>query len=242
MVVSMKVGAGDVGEKKSVLEKVVEVGKRNRQLGLYLYIVLYYSQHGEGVDFGKLHRFYNNIAGHVVCEFTVSRQLDMLESRGLIEERGGRYYPRILDLEAAVDLFDKARSRAGRLGAVARLRKELMLKVNPRLVEIEIPKNLKYYVEKVVRKTTELAEKGRRLEALDLIVHTLLPLRENGVLWVWWRDTFIYYEPKAKPSLHSVKAPLVAELLKKLGFEEGIMAHHTLGHEEASSLESCGGP
>ena len=236
MVVSTKIGAGDVGEKKSTLERIIEVGKRNRQLGLYLYIVLYYSQYREGVDFGKLHRFYNAIAGRVVTEGTVSRQLDMLESKGLVEERGGRYYPRVLDLEAAVSLFDRERSKAGRVGAIARLRKELMLKVNPRLVEIEIPKNLKHYVEKVVRRAAELAEKGRRLEALDLVVHTLLPIRETGILWLWWRDLFIYFEPKCKPSLHSVRAPLVSELLRKLGFEEGIMIDHIKGHEEASKM------
>ena len=158
-------------------------------------------------------------------------QLDMLKSKGLIEEKGGRYYPKVFDLEAITDLFDRERSRAGRLGAVARLRRELMLKVNPRLVEIEIPKNLKYYVTRVVERAVKLAEKGRRLEALDLITHTLLPIRETGVLWLWWRDVFVYYEPKCKPPMHSVKSPIVAELLRKLGFEEGIMVEHVKGHD-----------
>jgi len=73
MVVSTKIGAGDVGEKKSTLERIIEVGKKNRQLGLYLYILYWYTQHGEGVDLKRLWCFYNTIAGHVVCESTVSR-------------------------------------------------------------------------------------------------------------------------------------------------------------------------
>jgi len=105
---------------------------------------LYYSQHREGIDFNRLWRFYNSIAGHVVCESTVSRQLDMLESKGLIEERGGRYYPKVFDLEAAVSLFDRERSKAGRLGAIAKLRKELRRRVNPTIAEVEVPENLKH--------------------------------------------------------------------------------------------------
>ena len=155
----------------------------------------------------------------------------MLKSKGLIEEKGGRYYPKVFDLEAITDLFDRERSRAGRLGAVAKLRKELRRSVDPRLEGLEIPRSLKHYVEKVVRKATELVEKGRRLEALDLITHTLLPTRETGVLWLWWRDVFVYYEPKCKPPMHSVKSPIVAELLRKLGFEEGIMVEHVKGHD-----------
>jgi len=236
MVVSTKIGAGDVGEKKSVLEKVVEVGRRNRQLGLFLYILYWYTQHGEGVDFNRLWRFYNAIAGHVVCESTVSRQLDMLKAKGLVREEGGRYYPKVFDLEAITDLFDKARSRAGRLGAIAKLRKELRRRANPTIAEVEVPKNLKHYITRVVEKAVELMEKGRGLEALDLITHTLLPIRETGVLWLWWKDQFIYYEPKCKPPVHSVKSPIVAELLRKLGFEEGIMVEHIRGHEEASKI------
>jgi len=234
--VSTKIRIDDVGEKKSVLEKIVEVGKRNRQLGLYLYILHWYTQRGEGVDLSKLHRFYNAIAGRAVTESTVSRQLDVLKSKGLVEVRDSKAIPKVFDLDAVKDLFDVKRSRAGRLGAVAKLTRELRLKVNPRLEDLEIPKSLKYYVHRVVEKSLELVREGRRLEALDLIVHTLLPIRETGVLWVWWRDQFIYYDPKCKPSLHSVRAPLVSELLKKLGFEEGIMAHHMLGHEEASKI------
>jgi len=32
--------------------------------------------------------------------------------------------------------------------------------------------------------------------ALDLLAHTLLPLRETGILWLWRGDEFIYFEKK----------------------------------------------
>jgi len=90
---STKVRAGDVGEKKSVLEKIVEVGKKSRQLGLYLYIVSYYSQHGEGADLGRLHRFYNTIAGHAVHSNTVSRPAGRTEGQGAGRGEGRQVLP-----------------------------------------------------------------------------------------------------------------------------------------------------
>ena len=234
--VNTKVAGGDVGEEKSVLDKILEVGKRCRQLGIYLYILHWYTQHGEGIDFGRLHRFYNSMAGRAVTVSAVSRMLDVLKVKGLVEERGGRYYPKVLDLDAVKDLFDVKRSRAGRLGAIGRVRMELRRKVEPMTVEVEVPRNIKYYVGRVVKEAVDLVKKGKMAEALDLISHTLLPLRENGVLWLWWKNQFVYYEPKTKPGLHSVKVPLVSELLKKLGFEEGIMVEHVRGHGYVEEL------
>ena len=40
----------------------------------------------------------------------------MLANKGLIEERGGKYYSRIVDLEAAAKMFNVKRSKAGRRG------------------------------------------------------------------------------------------------------------------------------
>lgn len=40
----------------------------------------------------------------------------MLATEGLIEERGGKCYSRIVDLEAAAKMFYVKRSRAGRRG------------------------------------------------------------------------------------------------------------------------------
>ena len=40
----------------------------------------------------------------------------MLATEGLIEERGGKCYSRIVDLEAAAKMFNVKRSKAGRRG------------------------------------------------------------------------------------------------------------------------------
>ena len=173
----------DVGkEKRSVLEQILRFGKSNRQLGMYLFIYYWYAQYHKPVDFKRLWRFYNNIAGHVVHENTVRKQLELLSNKGLIEVRGNRIYPKVKDLEAVIDLFDFKRSKAGKRGALRRLKKALRLKLHPESVQVEIPKSLDYYVRKVLIIASKLVSEGKKWVALDLIVHTLLPIRETGIL------------------------------------------------------------
>jgi len=227
---------GEKGRRKSILEEIIQFGQRNRQLGLFLFIYWYYSQFHEGPSIIRLWRFYNNIAGHIVHENTVKKQVQLLRNKGLVEVKGDRVYPKIFDPEAVVDLFDYKRSRAGKHGALKRLRKTLKLRLYPRSKELEIPKNLDYYVRRVLNIVAKLVSKGRRWEALDLIVHTLLPLREDGILWLWRKDEFVYYEPKAKPPVRCARFPALAEALKKLGFKEGIMVDHVKGHGYAKAI------
>jgi len=231
--------SADVGEKKSEkvrLEQIIEIGKRFRQLGLYLFIWYWYYQYKDGVDFSRLWCFYNNISEHVVHPETVRKQLRMLQVKGLIEEKNGKYYPVPLPADVVVKMFDVKRSHVGKRGATARLRQILYRNQLP-FVE-ELPKNLKYYVEKVVQLAVQLMRQGKREAALDLSAHTLLPLRESGVLWLWRGDEFIYYERKTmtEGTFHSVKFPALADLLRKLGFKEGVMVWHIYGHEEAKQL------
>ena len=223
-------------KKRSILEEIIRFGRSNRQLGLYLFIYYWYAQHHEAVDFKRLWRFYNNIANHVVHENTVRKQLQLLQNKGLIEIRNNRIYPKVKDLEAVIDLFDFKRSRAGKRGALKRLRRTLRLRLHPESEQLEIPKPLEYYVRRVLSIASGLIREGKKWEALDLIAHTLLPLRENGVLWLWRKDEFIYYEPKTKPSVRCVRFRVLAEVLRKLGFEEGIMVDHVKGHKYVKDI------
>jgi len=230
---------GDVGEKKSEkigLDQIIDLGKKFRQLGLYLFILYWYQTYKTGVDLQHLWRFYNNIASHVVSPETVRKQLKMLQVKGLIEEKNGKYYPVPLPTDVVAKMFDVKRSHVGKRGANARLRQILYHNQLP-FVE-EIPRGLKHYMEKVVQLAVQLAKQGKREVALDLLAHTLLPIRENGVLWLWRNDEFIYYERKVmtEGTFHSVKFPLLSKLLKDLGFHEGVMVYHVLGHNEAKDI------
>jgi len=232
-----RIYSADVGEKKEiVLKDIVEVGKKFRQLGLYLFIWYWHQTYKDGVDFGKLWRFYNNIADHVVNQETVRKQLKMLQVKGLIEERNGKFYSTLLPSDIVVKLFDVKRSHVGKRGATARLRQIIYREELP--LTKELPKGLRHYIKQVTERAAQLAVQGRREAALDLLVHTLLPIRENGGLWLWHNDEFIYYERKvmAEGVFHSVKFPALARLLRELGFREGVMVYHLLGHEEAKDI------
>jgi len=233
--------SGDVGEKKNVekklgLEQIVDIGKKFRQLGLFMFIWYWYQTYKTGVDLQHLWRFYNNIADHVVSQETVRKQLKMLQAKGLVEERSGKFYPVPLPVDIVIKMFDIERSRAGKTGAVKRIRQILYRNQLP-FVE-QLPRGLKHYMEKVVQLAVQLTERGKREAALDLLAHTLLPLRESRVLWLWRGDEFIYYERKTmtEGTFHSVKFPALADLLRRLGFKEGVMVWHIYGHDEAKQL------
>jgi len=166
----------------------------------------------------------------------VRKQLKMLQAKSLIEERSGKFYPVLLPPDVAIKLFDAKRSHVGKKGAVMRLR-QIIYRGELQLVR-ELPKGLKHYVKQVVERAVQLAVQGKREATLDLLIHTLLPVRENGVLWLWRGDEFIYYERKTmtEGTFHSAKFPALSKLLKDLGFKEGVMVWHIYGHDEAKDI------
>lgn len=220
-------------KRRSILGKIIEYGRKNRQLGMYLFIYYWYAEYGDAVDLKRLWRFYNNISDHVVNLNTVRKQLELLRNKGLVEVKRFKIYPKITDLEIAVNLFDSKRSRAGQRGARKSLRRVLSKKTMK--ADTSIPKNLEYYVERVIRIAGSLVKRNKRWECVDLLAHTLLPLRKTGVLWLWIKDTFIYYENKTG-KFHSVRFPRLAEALRNLGFSEGLMVYHIFGHRHTSKI------
>jgi len=148
----------------------------------------------------------------------------------LVRRLGSDSYVALVDPFEVADMFDHERSRAGK--TAGRIRHLKVAREG-----IKISPGLSYYTEKVVETAKQLVNRGKRATALDLIVHTLLPLRENEVLWLWHKDLFVYYTPKTSAGrFRAVKSEEVAGLLKKLGFTEGITILHTLGHDEARRI------
>ena len=81
----------------------------------------------------------------------------------------------------------------------------------------------------------KLLKKSDRTVALDLLIHTYLPLRENEILWLWKDNEFIYWDNKNK-TFRCLYSEELSKLLKKLGYSEGILAWHILGHERATKV------
>jgi len=219
-----------VGEEIDVYKDLIRKLKKLAEKHSIQYALLWYIYLRKDVKFGELYKLYNYLSNNrVVRETTVRNQLKQLERKGLIRRYGDKYVA-LVDPRDVVDLFDRERSKVGRIGAAIRhLRIEQKnLKVSP---------GLAYYSRQVIEAAKELVRKGRRSVALDLLVHTLLPLRENEILWLWHGDLFVYYTSKTGAArFRAIKSEEISKLLRKLGFSEGIMIFHVLGHNEASRI------
>jgi len=80
-----------------------------------------------------------------------------------------------------------------------------------------------------------LLEKRDRAVALDLLAHTYLQLRENEVLWLWKGSEFVYWDNKNRV-FRSLYSEELSKLLDNLGYQQGILAWHILGHERVSKI------
>ena len=204
----------------SLLEQARELA---REVASYYALYWYLYQKG-GASFEELWRSYSNIVGRHVRFATVRKQLARLERYRAVHREGDRYVP-LVDPEVLLSVVDVRRAQSGRRGAAKRAMMALMGLDNQ---GVRAPQ-LRYYVERVVEEVKKLVEKGDRTVALDLIVHTLLPLRENEVLWLWRGSEFVYWDNKTH-AFRCVGSEAVADFLRSLGYGEGIMCWHTLGH------------
>jgi len=195
------------------------------------YALLWYIYYKRIADFRDLYRLYNELTDNqVVREATIRNQLKQLERKGLVRRLGSDSYTVLVDPAEVPDMFDAERSRAAKLAGRVR-----HLKVNREA--LKVGPGLAYYTRLVVETAERLVSRGKRVAALDLIAHTLLPLRENEVLWLWHKDLFIYYTSKTSAGkFRAVRSEEVAKLLRRLGFSEGIMILHALGHCEAKKI------
>ncbi len=210
---------------KEVLKKLKKIADRYT----LQYALLWYVYLKRSAGLRELYRIYMYLSNKVVRENTVRKQLRQLERGGLLKRIRDRYVA-LVDPREVTDLFDVERSRAGKVGATIK-----HLKISSK--SLKISPGLAYYTKKIIEESQKLIKRGKRAVALDLIVHTLLPLRENEVLWLWHQDTFIYYIRKTKSGrFRAIRSEEVSKLLRKLGFSEGIMILHVLGHAEASRI------
>ena len=195
------------------------------QFALYYYIYI----KGK-TTLHQLYKTYMEIAGKRVRLATLRKQLKILEERYKAVRKEGEYYIPLLQPELLLQVIDIKRSKAGKRGALKRI-----LNIHRKPEQLQIPRNLAYYVAKVHEEVQKLLRKGDRTAALDLLVHTYLPLRENEVLWLWKGNEFIYWDNKNK-TFRCLYSEKLSKLLQRLGYTPGLMVWHILGHERASKV------
>ncbi len=186
---SVNVGALGEDVRRKIERELLRRLKRIADSYSIQYALLWYL-YLQGSSLEEIYKVYRILSGKLVSQGTVRKQIAQLKRKGLVKHDGGKYIA-LVDPRDVEDLFDRERSRAGRIGASIR-----HMRINSR--SLKISPGLKYYVERVVEESKKLVKRGKRDVALDLIAHTLLPLRENEILWLWHQDIFIYYSPKVK--------------------------------------------
>ena len=195
------------------------------QFALYYYIYI----KGK-TTLHQLYKTYMEIAGKRVRLATLRKQLKILEERYKAVRKEGEYYIPLLQPELLLQVIDIKRSKAGKRGALKRI-----LNIHRKPDQLQIPRNLAYYVVKVHEEVQKLLRKGDRTAALDLLVHTYLPLRENEVLWLWKGNEFIYWDNKNK-TFRCLYSEELSKLLQRLGYTPGLMVWHILGHKRATKI------
>ena len=214
-----------VVENEKLLENIREIARKtSNQYALYYYLYTV----GKA-SLRKLYKVYCEIASKPVRLSTVRKQLKILEERYKVIRRHGEYYIPLLPPEELLLAINTKRAEAGRKGALKRV---LYLRRRP---EIQIPRNLAHYVSRVYEEVVRLLEKGDRVVVLDLLAHTYLPLRENEVLWLWRGNEFVYWDNKNRV-FRSLYSEELSKLLDNLGYQQGILAWHVLGHERVSKI------
>ena len=176
------------------------------------------------VKLEDIYRFHQAVAG-VKSKNSTVKALKRLELYGLVRGLGdGWYRPEILDeslVGGSID-FSRVRTRDQVLAKTRELSSLL-----DRAGEVPRP------VREVIEVARGLIERGEKWRAVDLLAHTLLPVRETGVLVARLGDLFIYYESKTG-KMHMLRSEQLARIFDELGVGEGPLALHRT--QEASGL------
>jgi len=227
--VSHGVDLGEARVKTRATADLVEEGRRlYREKGpsytIWWFLREVWLRRRHPVKLEDIYRFHQAVAGVRSKNATV-KALKRLELYGLVKNLGGGWYrPEVLDeglASGSID-FSRVRTRDQVLGK----KRELSSRLDK---SEELPRP----VQEVIDRARELIEKGERWRAVDLIAHTLLPVRESGILIARLGDLFIYYESKTS-KMHMLHSEKLAKIFDELGIGEGSLALHR--SQEASSI------
>ncbi|PUA31710.1 MAG: hypothetical protein B7O98_08790 [Zestosphaera tikiterensis] len=222
------VGEG-VGRRTHATEDPLEEARRlYREKGisytLWWFIREIWARRRHAVKFEDLFRLHQYIAG-ARSKNSTRKALKRLEEYGLIENLGDGYYkPLIMDqaiVEGSID-FSRIRTR----DQVLRNRKDA---VETSMQLKDMPRELM----PVVKEAQKLIERGDKWKAVDLIAHTLLPIRKTGVLIARKDDLFLYYERKTD-KMHMIRSWRLTALLDFLGIKDEVLVAHR--HSEADGI------
>ena len=177
-------------------------------------LLVYLLVRGKPLRLYDLFRFHQAIAG-VSSDNSTRKVLKRLLRDGLIYRKGKLYYPSPDALLLMWDSIDWSRVRTKRYtgnGVVSKPSKRRVRGVGSQ-------------VRRVVRIARSLARRGDTLRAVSLLTHTLLGVRQTGVLLYRKGGLFIVYEHKDR-SVRVLFSERIGKLFDDLGLPEGSLYMH----------------
>jgi len=188
----------------------------------------------EKLTFKQIHEIYKAVAG-VSSKGSTGRILRWLTENGFLEKAGRGIYklPEPIKemitteegkreiLELLSEALDKRALKSTIKHRMSRILKARKGELETKEEEKKIPKSAK----KVIAIAQSLIKEGKKAEAIDLIAHTLLPIRKTGLLIARKGDIFIYYERKTG-KMHLLKSKKLAEIFEQLGITDELLYYH----------------
>jgi len=199
-----------------MLEKAKELYRaKGISYTLWWYLREVWLRRRHAVKFEDLFRLHKEIAG-VNSKNATFKALKRLEMYGLVQNIGnGWYKPLVLDPTIAEGSIDFSRVRT----------RDQVLRRKDAETAYGQAKDVPRELEAVIRKAEELIRKGEKWKAVDLLAHTVLPVRRSGVLLARKVDVFLYYEHKTD-KMHMIKSEKLAKLFDALGIKDEVLAAH----------------
>ncbi len=201
------------------------------------YVIWYLLLHlfrNKGLSFTEIKAVYMLLKGKKLSNGTIGDLITRMKRKGLIVEKGDRYYAGIDDDKLVKQAIDVKRVKAGRKGAKHLL--QALSSDNSTKKVIGHVRHRDYVplqVRRVLNEAEKLLAKGEKRKALGLLQHTVVGVRDTGKWVIWINDYFIYYEKKAKPPFHYFRSEKLTEILQNMGLKQGFI--HT---EPVASLIS----
>jgi len=188
-----------------------------RNYGAKSTILAYMLAKGKPLHLYDIFRFHQQIAG-VTSDNSTRKALQRLINDGLVKKLGRGVYVAVPEAKhLMLNTIDLSRVRTKFSIGSGRGKQTKPPKWKA--------KNLDKQIKRVIRIAKSLAEKGDQLRAVSLLAHTLLGIRQTGVLLYREGGLFIYYEHKDK-SIRMIYSKELGELFDNLNLPEGALYEH----------------
>ena len=184
-----------------------------------------------GVGFTKLKKAYELIRGGPVKKATIAKILKQMIRKALIMKgEDGRYYPLVTKQEVAFSRIDKTRVRLQQPYIAVRKGKERLKAPTSEKILRE-----PYTAKLAFNKAKKIALRYGSLVAAYFLVHSLIGVRETGLLLFWLNNWFVFCEQKTGFCHHFYSA-LLHRYFQLLGLKQGIQYMRIQEHERSKKV------